>query len=204
MTQATQPFSPASPVFYCVVHLGEFMVSTIMKFSLERHITRCNVTFLCNKNNLLIIKFAIPVTKCMPEGEDAQCAPQHGCITDLAAVLKNHFRINPAPASMHLFAWKHLKGGLHPLSKNQVTTRITAISKKANLTDLKGHSLCIGGTLFYLLRCIPFDIIKVMGQWAGKAFTIYLRHHTLILAPFLQEDSELLEIFNCIAMPPVC
>ncbi|KAF9218322.1 hypothetical protein BS17DRAFT_721434, partial [Gyrodon lividus] len=190
-------FACITTVFYCIACLGKFTVPTMTKFSPERHITRCNITFPHDQNNLPIIKFAIPVTKYMPEGEDTQCAPQHGCITDPAAALKNHFHMNPAPENVHLFTWKHLKGGHSPLSKNQVTTRITTISKQTNLADLH-----IGGTLFYLLRCIPFDIVKVMGQWVGEAFMIYLRHHALILTPFLEAGLELLENFNHIAMPP--
>ena len=42
-----------------------------------------------------------------------------------------------------------------------------------------------------------------MGRWAGEAFMLYLRHHALVLAPFLQADKHLLDNFNRIAMPPV-
>ena len=190
-------------VFYCVARLGEFTVPAITKFDPARHVTRRNAIFLRDQNNLPVIKFNLPVTKCAPEGEDVQCAPQTGCVTDPEMALQNHFRINPAPTSAHLFAWKHPKSGLRPLSKNQVTSRIAAIAKLCSLSNLKGHSLRIGGTLFYLLKGIPFDVVKVMGSWAGEAFTLYLRHHTLVLTPFLQEDRRALENFNRIAMPPV-
>ena len=82
-------------------------------------------------------------------------------------------------------------------------SRISAIAKLCGLLELKGHSLRIGGTLFYLLKGVPFDVVKVMGCWAGEAFTLYLRPHALVLAPFLQADRNLLEDFNRIAMPPV-
>jgi hypothetical protein len=42
-----------------------------------------------------------------------------------------------------------------------------------------------------------------MGRWVGEALTLYLRHHALVLAPFLQANQPLLETFNRIAMPPV-
>ncbi|KAG2128385.1 hypothetical protein BD769DRAFT_1338273, partial [Suillus cothurnatus] len=51
---------------------------------------------------------------------------------------------------------------------------------------LKGYSLHIGGTLEYLLRGRPFDVIKSMGCWSSEAFTIYLHNHALILAPYIQ------------------
>lgn len=190
-------------VFYCVARLGEFTVSAITKFDPAKHIIRSNVSFLRDQNDLPVIKFNLPVTKCAPEGEDVQCAPQTGCITDPATALHNHFRINAVPPNAHLFAWKHPKSGLRPLSKSQVTSRITAIAKSCNLSNLKGHSLRIGGTLFYLLKGIPFDVVKDMGRWAGEAFTLYLRHHALVLAPFLQADRRLLEDLNRLAMPPV-
>ena len=41
----------------------------------------------------------------------------------------------------HLFAWKHPKNGLRPLSKTQFISRIIPIAKQCGLTDLKGHSL---------------------------------------------------------------
>ena len=42
-----------------------------------------------------------------------------------------------------------------------------------------------------------------MGSWASEAFTLYLCHHALVLAPFLQVNQPVLEAFNRIAMPPV-
>ena len=129
---------------------------------------------LRDQNNLPVIKFNLPVTKCAREGEDVQCAPQTNCITDPEAALQNHFRVNPAPPNAHLFAWRHPKSGLRPLSKNQVTARISAITKLCGLLELKGHSLRIGGTLFYLLKGVPFDVVKVMGRWAGEACRNYL------------------------------
>ncbi|KIK79783.1 hypothetical protein PAXRUDRAFT_160328 [Paxillus rubicundulus Ve08.2h10] len=47
-------------------------------------------------------------------------------------------------------------------------------------------------------------LLIYQGHWAGEAFTIYLRHHALVLTPFLQANQQLLENFNQIAMPPVC
>ncbi|KIJ67286.1 hypothetical protein HYDPIDRAFT_84972, partial [Hydnomerulius pinastri MD-312] len=150
-----------------------------------------------------VMKFYIPTTKCALEtGEDTQCAPQLGGITDPKAALENHFHVNLAPPDAHLFAWKH-PNGLQALSKTEVTNQLVTIAKTLNLTNFKGHSLRIGGTLHYLLKGIPFDMVKVMGHWAGDSFTIYLRKHALILAPFLQSRPKALASFNHIAMPPV-
>ncbi|KIK75586.1 hypothetical protein PAXRUDRAFT_172377 [Paxillus rubicundulus Ve08.2h10] len=122
------------------------------------------MTSLQDQNGLPVIKFSLPVTECAPEGEDMQCAPQTSCITDLEVAIQNHFHINPTPPNAHLFAWKHPKSSLHPLSQNQVTLQIMAITRLCNLSNLKGHSLCIGGTLSYLLKGVPFNVAKVMAH----------------------------------------
>ncbi|KIK82756.1 hypothetical protein PAXRUDRAFT_112306, partial [Paxillus rubicundulus Ve08.2h10] len=80
------------------------------------------------------------------------------------------------------FIRKHPSGAMCPLSKKEVTKRIDSIAKAhLDLPDLKGHNLRIGGTLHYLLNGIPFDIVKTMGRWSSESFTLYLRHHTLVL-----------------------
>lgn len=173
-------------IFYSIACLGEFMVSVITKFDPTKHIMCWNISFLQDQYGLPVIKLALPVTKCVPD------------------VLQHHFLINPAPPNAHLFAQKHLKNSLHLLSKTQFISRITAIAKHCDLTDLKGHSLHISGTFFYLLKGVPFDIVKVMGRWAGEAFTLYLCHHILVLTFFLQANQPVLEAFNHIAMPSVC
>ena len=77
-----------------------------------------------------------------------------------------------------------------PLSKKEVIKRIDSITKAhLNLPDLKGHSLCIGGTLFYLLKGVPF--------------TLYLRHHALMLAHFLQSQPDTLNNLQQYILPPV-
>ena len=82
-------------------------------------------------------------------------------------------------------------------------SKLADIAKQNNLANLKGHSLQIGGTLFYLLKGIPFDVVKVISHWAGEAFMLYLRDHVLVLAPFLQSDQQLFNNFMHIAMPPM-
>ncbi|KAG2342071.1 hypothetical protein BDR05DRAFT_887101, partial [Suillus weaverae] len=132
-------------------------------------------------------------------GQSVHWAQQEN-LTDPKAALLNHLAVNdPAPDS-HLFAWKHPKG-MRPLTRSEFWKRISGIVKRVGLGNLKGHSLRIGGTLEYLLRGVPFDVVKAMGRWSSEAFTIYLRKHALILAPYLQE-SPTLEPFTRYTMPP--
>ena len=83
---------------------------------------------------------------------------------------------------------------MRPLSKKEVIKQIESIiHSQDGMPNLKGHSLRIGGTLFYLLKGVPFDIVKTLGRWLSESFTVYLRHHALVLAPFLQHHPEILD-----------
>ena len=84
---------------------------------------------LKDQNSLPVLKFRLPATKCKVASEDVQCAPQTRCVTDPELALQNHFHINPAILDSHLFAWKHPRGGLCPLSKMQVMSKLADIAK---------------------------------------------------------------------------
>jgi hypothetical protein len=74
----------------------------------------------------------------------------------------------------------------------------------ANLEKLQGHGIRIGSTLEYLLRGLPFNVVKVKGHWASDAFVTYLRQHAQILAPHMQAVPATQEAFICYTMSPVC
>ncbi|KIN98975.1 hypothetical protein M404DRAFT_30938 [Pisolithus tinctorius Marx 270] len=196
-------FACLTIVFYCVARLGEFTVPAIKQFDPSKHITRVHVTHLHDLSGLPVTKFRIPWTKMSPTGEDAQCVPLNGAITDPIQALEHHLHLNPADKSTHLFAWKHHISGLRPLSKTEVTKRIISLITAHNLPNIRGHSLRIGGTLHYLLWGILFDVVKTIGRWAGDSFTVYLCQHAMILAPYLNETPALLEHFTRYTMPPV-
>jgi hypothetical protein len=188
--------------FYAVARLGEFTVPTIKSFDPAKHITRAHVSSTHDRHGFPVTKFHIPSSKTAPiTGEDAFWSQQDGP-TDPKAALENHFRVNNPAVSSHLFTWNHPKGP-RPLSKKEFINRINSISTATeSLPNLKGHGLRIGGTLEYLLRGIPFDVVKSMGRWSSEAFTIYLRHHATILAPYIQAN-PVLEPFTHYTMPPV-
>lgn len=58
------------------------------------------------------------------------------------------------------------------------------------MPPLGGHAFRIGGTLEYLLRQVPFEVVKSHGRWKGDSFQLYLRKHSQILAPFLPAVPE--------------
>ncbi len=57
--------------------------------------------------------------------------------------------------------------------------------------------------LEYLLRGIPFDIIKMIGQWKSNAFILYLQKHTQILALYMQAVPAIHEEFIKYTMPQI-
>ncbi|KAI5992479.1 hypothetical protein EDD15DRAFT_2368252 [Pisolithus albus] len=147
--------------FFCLARLGEFTVPSIKSFDPKRHITRANYALSHNHEGLPVMVFHLPATKCSPKGETVQCAPQPDPNLDPHRALENHFRLNPAVESTHLFAWRHPTSGLRPLSKTEVTKKIATIARlHPDTPNLKGHSLRIGGTLFYLLNNVPFEVVK--------------------------------------------
>lgn len=197
-------FACLTTCFWCIARLGEFTVPAIKNFSPARHITRADVATVQDRHALTVLKFNIPFTKTSAstgKGESVQCAKQDG-LADPISALENHFRVNPGRPSDHLFAWKHADGSLHPLSRRQFLSRFSALAKSFNLPNIKGHSLRIGGTLEYLLRGVPFEVVQSQGRWAGQAFTLYLRKHAMILAPYLQA-SPAMEPFTHYSQPPV-
>ncbi|KAG2335583.1 hypothetical protein BDR05DRAFT_851696, partial [Suillus weaverae] len=193
-------FACLTTTFYAIARLGEFTVSAIREFDPTKHVMRASMSKTTNCNGLTVTKFHLPKTKCSPtEGEDTYWAAQEGPL-DPSAALDNHFRVNPADGGAHLFAWKHTKG-LRPLSKKELIKRLASIAFAADLPDLKGHGLRIGGTLEYLLRGVPFEVVKTMGRWSSETFTRYLRDHATILAPYIQA-SPVLEPFTRYTIPP--
>ena len=81
--------------------------------------------------------------------------------------------------------------------------RLAKAAKAANEDPLQGHGIRIGSALEYLLRGVPFDVIKVQGRWSSDAFTLYLRKHGQILAPYLQAVPQLHQEFLRYTMPRV-
>jgi len=188
--------------FYSVGRLDEFTVHAIKSFDPAKHITRVHISEAQDQQGLPVTIFHIPCMKASPlTGEDAFWSEQDG-LSDPKAALTNHFSINDPAPSAHLFTWKH-PNGPQPLSKKELMAHVLSISLSVNLPNLKGHSLHIRGTLMYLLRGIPFDVVKSMGHWSSKAFTIYLHQHAIILAPYIQA-TPILEPFTRYTMPLVC
>ena len=78
--------------------------------------------------------------------------------------------------------------------------KIVAAKKLPKLTS---HSIHVGFTLEYLLRGIPFNIVKAKGHWQSEAFKGYLRKHAQIMAPYMQTELKTYKTSVRYAMLPV-
>ncbi|KIK84530.1 hypothetical protein PAXRUDRAFT_152890, partial [Paxillus rubicundulus Ve08.2h10] len=203
-------FACLTTTFWCTACVGKFTVPRLDAFDPSLHIKPFNVTHEKDRQGLMVTNgvthivttnFHLPRTKSALLGEDVSWAQQHGP-SDPQAALQNHFAINSPPLNSHLFTYKH-KGGHRPLTKSKFTTSLSSAAKKAGIKPLQGHGVHIGSTLKYLLRNVPFNVIKIKGCWASDAFLVYLRCHAQILAPYIQASPPLHESFLCYTMPPI-
>ncbi|PPQ87104.1 hypothetical protein CVT24_010906 [Panaeolus cyanescens] len=195
-------FACLTTVFWSLSRLGEFVVPGVDSFDPLRHIKAGDVTQgSVSRFGLMVTSFAIPSTKVAPvNGETVQWSRQEGP-ADPDAAFRNHMEVNRPNPQDHLFSWRNSRGVLTPLSRYSFMRRVGSAVSKAGVPRLQGHGLRIGGVLEFLLRGVPFDVVKEMGRWSSNAFSIYLRKHADILAPYIQ-DAPLLEPFTRVAMPP--
>ena len=193
-------FACLTSAFFSVARLGEFTVHSLKAFDPIQHVKRADVRQGQDRNGLEVTIIRIPRTKCAIDGEDVYWASQVG-VYDPQAALDNHLAINNPPADQHLFSWKH-PNGLRPLTRTEFLKRINLAASELGIESLKGHGIRIGATLEYLLRGVPFDVVKSLGRWSGDSFLLYLRQHAMIIAPFIQ-GTPVMEAFTRYTMPPL-
>jgi hypothetical protein len=187
--------------FYSAARVCEFTVRTLDSFDPTIHVKPSNVTINRDRNNLEVTTFHLPRTKSAADGEEVSWAWQLG-VTDPEAALANHYAWNQPPPAGPLFAYRW-KNGHKPLTKSKFLARLVQAARSAKLNPLQGHGIRIGATLEYLLRGMPFDVMKVKGRWASDAFTLYLTKHAQILAPYIQAVPEVHETLIRYTMPRV-
>ncbi|KAJ7648789.1 hypothetical protein DFH06DRAFT_1423530, partial [Mycena polygramma] len=179
----------------------EFTVRTLTSFDPSIHVKPSDVSDVVDRNNLQQTNFALPRTKSAPEGESVYWAEQNGP-TDPKSAFRNHLAVNSPPANHALFSYLH-GSGRRPLTKSAFRKRIADAFKSADIPFIHVHGIRIGSTLEYLLRGIPMDVMKAKGRWASDAFTIYLRRHAQIMAPYMQAEPQLHANILRILMPRV-
>ncbi|KAF9525830.1 hypothetical protein CPB83DRAFT_908917 [Crepidotus variabilis] len=188
--------------FYSAARLGEFTVPRLDAFDPDRHVKPSDVTTEVDRQGLKSTVFHLPTTKASPiTGEDVSWSTQSG-LTNPEVALAHHLQLNEPPPAGALFAYQY-KGSHRPLTKPKMIQVLSNAAKAAGLDPRQGHGIRIGSTLEYLLRGVPFDVMKVKGRWASSAFEKYLTKHAQILAPYMQDKPEIHAAFVRITMPPL-
>lgn len=192
-------FACLTTTFYSAARLGEFTLPSLKAFIPSQHVKPSDVHRDQDRHGLPVTVFKLPHTKSSIGGEDVFWAVQQGA-SDPQAALANHFTINSPPQDQPLFSWRH-SSGLRPLTRNVFLKRINEAAADLGIESLKGHGIRIGATLEYLLRGVPFDVVKSIGRWSSEAFLLYLRQHAVIIAPYIQ-GTPIMDAFTRYTMPP--
>ena len=189
--------------FWGTARLGEVTVPKLDGFNPSLHVKPVDVKFdVADRNNLMQTVIFIPWTKVAKEkGEEIFWAEQDGP-TDPKAALKNHLDVNAPPPDSHLFSYKH-GSNQRPMTRTIFLARISQIVKQKSMPKLPGHGIRVGSTLEYLLRGVPFDVVKAKGRWQSEAFRGYLQKHTQIMGPHIQSEPIANDLLVRYAMPPI-
>jgi hypothetical protein len=191
-------YSCLTTTFFTAARLGEFTLPSLKAFNPTLHVKRSDILFRQDRHGLKVTVFHLPRTKSSIDGEDVYWSSQVGII-DPEAALANHFTVNNPPHDGPLFSWRHPQG-LRPLTRSEFLKRINLAAHELGIDSLKGHGIRIGATLEYLLRGVPFDVVKSIGRWSSDAFLLYLRQHAVIIAPYIQ-GTPFMEAFTRYTMP---
>ena len=191
-------FACLTTTFFAAARLGEFTLPSLKAFVPSQHVKPSDVRHDQDRHGHQVTVFKLPRTKTSITGEDVFWSRQEGSI-DPQAALANHFTVNDPPHDQALFSWKH-PNGIRPLTRNEFLKRINLAALDLGIESLKGHGIRIGATLEYLLRGVPFDVVKSIGRWSSEAFLLYLRQHAVIIAPYIQ-GTPIMDAFTRYTMP---
>ena len=197
-------FSCLTTTFYSTACLGEFTLPSLKSFIPDQHIKPSDVLSKQDRHGLQVMVFKLPRTKSSIVGEEVFWAQQSG-VLDPQTTFLNHLAVNNPPLDQPLFSWRH-PSGLCALTRNKFLKRINTAAAKLGclgIDPLKGHDIRISATLEYLLRGVPFDVVKSIGHWSSEAFFLYLRQHAVIIAPYIQ-GTPIMDAFTHYTMPLPC
>jgi hypothetical protein len=204
--------------FFGQARLGELLVKSGV-YSIFTHPHRAALTQVVTKSGDHVSQLLLPRTKVVSVGgEFIHWGRQLSDSCDPDTAVANHLRVNEGALDRdHFFAYrvqppkKRKRDALpppaefHALTRMVFTATLVKAAKKAKLTLPPAHGFRIGGTTEYLLRGLPFEVVKHLGRWAGNSFSLYLRRHAEILAPYLgeREPDALARMTRAIELPPV-
>ncbi|KAJ6486200.1 hypothetical protein C8R47DRAFT_533080 [Mycena vitilis] len=174
----------ATSCFWGCRRLGELVIKSVSKFSIEHDTCRETRISFTVCDGLEVVAFHIVWTKtttilgaeCILTqtiGEDADLCP--------AWAFKNHLAVNDSPPPhTPLFAYKE-RGEWLPLTKDLFIKTSSAVYLAAHLDHVFGHSYRIGGSLELLLAGVEPEVIMKLGGWTSLCFLIYWRRLEQVL-----------------------
>lgn len=201
-------FSCATAMLYSVARPGELTVPSQHGFDPALHVSVTGLArSVTDSQGNAVSTLFVPSTKCSPGGETLFWGAQLDD-TDPEWALDNHLKVNSPQPGEHLFAHvaRDRSGVLtrRPLTSQAFMKRFQEALQAAGVRDkYSAHGFRIGGTLEYLLRGLPFAVVRTKGRWAGNSFQLYLRRHELILAPYMQANPAAWRSLLVGELPPV-
>ncbi|GJF00896.1 hypothetical protein PsYK624_172000 [Phanerochaete sordida] len=196
-------YACACVLFWAVARAGELTVPALTRVDFTRLVRPGHVRPDVDRTGNAVTVVHLPYTKSSRErGEDVSFSAQHGP-SDPVAALERQRRLNAPDESEHLFAYSDAAGRRRPLTRGAFLARMRRACQAAGFDALAGHAFRIGGTLEYLLRGLSLEAVRTLGRWSSdRAFALYLRNHSQIMAPYLQAVPQL-RGFLSHALPPV-
>ncbi|KAF7986134.1 hypothetical protein HWV62_38490 [Athelia sp. TMB] len=150
-------------MFYSLARTGELTVPSQPAFDIAAHVKLENMQDDVDRNGFPFRVLHLPRTKSAPDaGKDIVFASQSGPLDPWVA-LQDHLHINDPPHQAHLFTYK-ADGKHKPLTKPVFIRWLNEAATTLSIGHIKGHSICIGGTLEFLLRGIAFEVVKSLGR----------------------------------------
>lgn len=199
-------WAAATSIFYGIARTGELVVhasSGPLAFSPARYPTQADLREETTSDGH-IVSIRLPHSKSYRGGDHERIFwSRQRNASDPDAALRAHLQVNnPAPHE-HLFTYVNHKRQRVPLTRVPFIKRLNQACRSLGIAHKSGHGLRIGGTLWCLLRGVPFDVTKSKGRWASDAFLVYLRRHAQVITPYIQAEPAVHGAFLRYAMPPV-
>lgn len=183
------------------MRLGEVTLLNLSCFGANLHAKPSDMHPVVDRNGLSQTAIFVPNTKLAPAGEDIFYAKQDG-ESDPEGTWLVHAAVNTPPTNGPLFAYR-FNDTHRPLTRLTFLSVVSVATKRVGCSAIQGHGIRIGGTLEYLLRAVPFDVVKTKGHWASNAFKLYLRRHAQIMALYMQANPHVDSASILYTMPPV-
>ncbi|KAE9398924.1 hypothetical protein BT96DRAFT_1105041, partial [Gymnopus androsaceus JB14] len=175
-------WAAATTAFWGCRRLGEVLILSTAKFSIEHDTTRSTRISQSTVNGHRILSFHLAWTK-TTGNLGAECLLTE-TFDDLCPVraFGNHLRVNHSPTdTTPLFSYRLDNNSWSPLLKSHFLSFTSDIFKSQKLENVFGHSYRIGGSLKLLLDGVAPEIIMKLGGWTSLCFLIYWRRLEQVL-----------------------